>query len=66
VVEKLKRKYGVEVELKSPHWRSISQRIANISTLAKLVTENQATNVTSSAFALQMVEGAEKVIFRSF
>ena len=61
-----KPRKGVEVKLVPGHWRSVSNRIANISGLAKLVTENQATNVTSSAFALQMVEGAEKVIFRSF
>jgi hypothetical protein len=45
----------------STHWRSKPLRKLNVTALATLVNGNQ---TTSSQFALQMVEGAEKVIFR--
>jgi hypothetical protein len=45
----------------STHWRSKPLRKLNVTALATLVNGNQST---SSQFALQMVEGAEKVIFR--
>jgi hypothetical protein len=44
----------------SVHWRKDSQRTLNVTVLAQsLKTSN------SSQYALQMVEGAEKVIFRA-
>ena len=45
----------------SSHWRSKPLRKLNVTALASLLNSNQ---TTSSQFALQMVEGAEKVIFR--
>ena len=50
----------VKVELESQHWRSKLQRTLNVTVLAQSLKTS-----TSSEFALQMVEGAEKVIFRS-
>jgi hypothetical protein len=51
-----------KVNLEPRHWRSDSPRTANISVLADSL--KQSATFTSSQFALQMVEGAEKVIFR--
>ncbi len=52
--------HKVIVELNSQHWRSQSRRTANVTVLAQSMKTD-----TSSEFALQMVEGAEKVIFRA-
>ena len=50
-----------KVTLNADHWRSKPLRKLNVTALAELVHDKQ---TTSSQFALQMVEGAEKVIFR--
>jgi hypothetical protein len=53
------------------HWRSDSQRVLDISSLAQAIKEKlledglhkQSSPFTSAQFALQMVEGVEKIIF---
>jgi hypothetical protein len=55
---------GKILELQAPHWRSASQRILNLTTLAQSLREKPTLpTFTSAQFALQMVEGVDKVIF---
>lgn len=54
-----------KIELNNQHWRRASQRTLNISTLAQSMKDKLklTSSLTSAQFALQMVEGVEKIIF---
>jgi hypothetical protein len=55
-----------KVVLEPNYWRSVSQRIINVTVLAQaLKKELTLSSLTSAQFALQMVEGVDKVIFSS-
>jgi hypothetical protein len=53
------------VEISTSHWRSGSLATLDISGLAQAIKGKASAPFTSAQFALQMVEGVQKVVFRA-